>query len=615
MHCPRFVLALALLLPISARAAEPVVHARYDSNVVHYAVNRDLTYTMTESVDVTLHTRRALQALDRAAFTFYPDKQTLELVEAWVTQPDGSRVTVPPASIFTRPTAAAQNAPGFTNSQTTTVLFPQLQPGSHTHAVWKLTQTKPTMFGFDARNINIFDWDTGVDETRIDLPADVPLVWKARGGFTVTDETEHGTRHIVAQIRDTKGRETEPGMVSQWDFMPLFEATTLTSFEQIGAIVYRDAAGRAAVTPAIQALADRIAGQRTGLEAARALYEWVTSNIRYVAVYLSIEDGWVPHAAGDVLKAGYGDCKDYVVLMQALLAAKGIEGQLAALDWGSRYQDPILWAPDFANHAILYLPAFDRYLNPTDRYASFEALSDGLAGKLVVLATPEGRLARTPAARPATNRYTMQAAVTLDRNGTFAGTARYTLTPNLEIGIRGALARSASATNFADAVLRNTLEGGFGDLTASNPLDLAQPLTLAAQWHSPHAVNPSGKAIFMRVPAGLDMFPPGEVRGLLRPSGKRNFPMRTVPRDLGWLTVMTVPDGMVVSQMPDDVTVENAAGRYTARYRADGPVVTVDRNLVITREVTQPDAYPELEALLYAPAVDVRAVMVLSPAK
>ena len=615
MHCPRFVIALVLLLPLSARAAEPALHARIDSNVAHYVVNRDQTYTLTESMDATLLSRRALQALDRAVFTFYPDKQTLELVEAWVTQPDGSRVTVPPGSIFTRPTAAAQSAPGFTNSQTTTVLFPQLQPGSRTHAVWKLTQTMPTMFGFDARNINTFDWDTGVDETRIDLPADLPLVWTARGGFAVTDETAQGTRHIVAQIRDTKGRETEPGMVSAWDFLPLFEATTLTSFEQIGAIVYRDAAGRAAVTPAIQALADRIAGPRTGLEAARALYEWVTSNIRYVAVYLSTEDGWVPHAAGEVLKAGYGDCKDYVVLMQALLAAKGIEGQLAALDWGTRYQDPILWAPDFANHAILYLPAFDRYLNPTDRYAGFEALSDGLGGKLVVLATPEGRVARTPAARPATNRYAMQAAVTLDRDGRFSGTAQYSLTPNMEIGIRAALARSTSTTNFADAMLRSTMEGGFGNLAASNPLDLAQPLMLSAQWQSPHAVNPSGASIFLRVPAGLDMFPPGEVRGLLRPSGKRNFPMRTTPRDLGWVTVMTVPDGMAIRQLPDDVTLENAAGRYTARYRAEGTVVTAERNLVITREVTQPADYPELEALLYATAVDVRAVMVLSPTK
>ena len=100
MHCPRFVIALVLLLPLSARAAEPALHARIDSNVAHYVVNRDQTYTLTESMDATLLSRRALQALDRAVFTFYPDKQTLELVEAWVTQPDGSRVTVPPGSVF-----------------------------------------------------------------------------------------------------------------------------------------------------------------------------------------------------------------------------------------------------------------------------------------------------------------------------------------------------------------------------------------------------------------------------------------------------------------------------------------------------------------------------------
>ena len=98
--------------------------------------------------------------------------------------------------------------------------------------------------------------------------------------------------------------------------------------------VHRASDGRAEMTPEIKALALRIAGEHTGLDAVRAIHAWVAANIRYVAVYLNPADGWVPHKASDVLKTGYGDCKDYVVLMQALLAALGIEGQMAAVNWG-----------------------------------------------------------------------------------------------------------------------------------------------------------------------------------------------------------------------------------------------------------------------------------------
>ena len=608
-----WVIALLVVLAGSARAAH-ITHARLDHTVAHYVVREDLTHVLTVTSDWTLVTQRGLRALDRASYTFYPDKQTLDLVEAWVDQPDGSRVTVPASSVFTRPTASSQSAPGFTNSQTTTVLFPRLSEGSRTHVVWRLTQTQPSMFGFDAYSVAEFNWDTVLDETRIDIPASVKLNWRARGGFVVTDQTDGATRHIVATLRGTEGQESEPGMVSQWDFQPLFLATSLPSYEEIGRIGAREAAGRAAVTPAIQALADRIAGTAQGLDAARAIYNWVTSNIRYVAVYLNVEDGWVPHAADAVLKAGYGDCKDYTVLMQALLAARGIRADMAVLDWGTRSVDPMLWAPYFANHAIVYLPDFDKFVNPTSRYAGFDALDPQLAGKFVVLLTPEGRVMRTPPSTPAGNRYRMRSKLVLAEDGTIKGHADFELTPHGEVGIRSALAGASSTTKLAESLLGRTLEGGFGDIAASNPRDLSRKLALSADWSSPHAVNPVGREVFLRVPAGLDLASPADMRGKLSPTGTRRTSLFAEARDYGWETSIDVPASLQVERLPDDVTIANAVGSYTARYRPDGPHrIMVTRNLMIARDVIAADEYKALEALLYAPIVDIRSGLVLAP--
>ena len=613
MIITRFLLVAFSLLAGAARA-EHITHARLDRTVAQYVVREDLTHVLTVTTDWTLVTQRGLRSLDRASYTFYPDKQALELMEAWVDLPDGSRVTVPAGGVFTRPTAAAQSAPGFTNSQTTTVLFPRLTEGSRTHVVWRLTQTQPSMFGFDAYSVGEFNWDTVIDETRIDIPVSVPLTWRARGGFVVTDQTEGGTRHIVATLRGINGQETEPGMVSLWDFQPLFLATSLPNYEEIGRIGAREAAGRAAVTPTIQALADRIAGSAQGLDAARAIYNWVTSNIRYVAVYLSVEDGWVPHAADAVLKAGYGDCKDYTVLMQALLAARGIRADMAVLDWGNRTVDPLLWAPYFANHAIVYLPDFDRFLNPTSRYAGFDALDPQLAGKFVVLLTPEGRVLRTPPSTADGNRYRMRSKLVLAEDGTIKGHADFELTPHGEVGIRGALTGTSSTTKLAETLLGRTMEGGFGDIVSSNPRDLSRPLALSADWSSPYAVNPAGREVFLRVPVGLDLASPADMRGKLSPTGTRRTSLFAEARDYGWETSIDVPASMQVARLPDDVTIANAVGRYTARYRNDGPQrIVVTRNLVIARDVVPAEEYKALETLLYAPIIDVRSVLVLAP--
>lgn len=601
---------MVLLAPAGARAGEAVSHARIDLYRSVSDVNRDLTFTRTLVTDKTLLTERGVRNNDRAAYTFYPEQQAVELVEAWVDQPDGSRVMVAASSVFTRPSRSSESAPGFVSSLTTTVVFPQLRPGSRTHVAWRFTQKTPALLGFNPFSVGTYSWDSVVDETIINLPADVAFRWGARD-VDVEDTVSDGKRRIVARIAASKGREAETAMVHQWDFMPLFLGTTLPDAEAIGATIHRAAQGRAAVTPEIAALAEKVAGGKTGLEAARALHAWVAGHIRYVAVYLSPDEGYVPHAASEVLKAGYGDCKDYVVLMQALLAARGIEAEMAVLNWGDMYADPPLVTPYFANHAILYLPAFDHYVNPTDRYAGFDSLTNSLSGKLVVHVTPTGRLTRTPEPTWAANRYHYQAELTLAADGSIAGSARYMFAANTEIGMRSALVSASSLDDLARRLLANTLEGGFGALTASDPNDLLRPLSLSATWRSPRAVNVQGGRTYLRIPAGLDPYPVTGMRGLLSQSGARQTPLNVGVRDNRWTTTLRLPPGVALRETPPDVAEETLVGTYSARYRLEGDRLTADRHLVVNRVVVSEEDYGELERLVYAAQIDARAVVVV----
>ena len=589
-------------------AAPPVTHARLDRLERRYEVHPDLSYVETTDIDYTLISARGIRDRERSSNSFYPASQSLEVVEAWVDEPDGSRIVVGRDGEFTRPSEAAQNAPGFTGSQTTTILYPQLREGSRTHVRWRMTQKTPPLLGFEVWAQPPLETPVTLGRVVVDAPADLALHWRARGGFEVSDRSVGGQRHIEATIHGTAAEEPERNMVAASDFQPLFLVTSLPRLQELGAIYWRQSHDKAAVTPQVAALAAKLAGGRTGEAAARAVYDWVAANIRYVAVYLDPNDGWVPHDASSVLKVGYGDCKDHVVLMQALLSALGIRADAAMIDWGNRTTDAPLWVPQF-NHAIVYLPDYDRYLNPTNPYASYDTLDRRLAGKTTVIATPSGAIGRTPASLPPDQRYRDEARVVIEPDGSVSGVANLSMTGNIESMMRALVVQSFSTRDLAERLLTNTPEGGFGSFSTSGPRDLDTPFTMVGTWRSPHAVATGSRSIFMTVPVGLDVNPPSRLRQFLSPEGQRQHAMIIAASQSEWRTTVSFPAGVSVLRLPDDVSLSNGAGSYVAHYARDGRDVVADRRLTINRDVFQAASCGDLEALLYAPLSDARAIV------
>ncbi|ANN66005.1 DUF3857 domain-containing transglutaminase family protein [Bordetella bronchialis] len=579
-----------------------------------YTVEADKRYTEIRTVETRL-TEAAMGAdAGTASFDFDPGDESLEVLEAWIQHPDGTRIDVPAASIYTRPSAAARNAPGFVATQTATVVFPQLQAGSVLHSKWRHTIKAPQIFGFSANVLLGLQAHTAVD-IRIQAPAGLPLAYRQRGGFETNETVEDGMRVVTASIAVQAAPAAEPYMVAPVDVGPAFVASTLSGYEEIGAIYAQRSAGKAAVTPEIATLARSVAGEAKGLDAARALHDWVAAHIRYVAVYLDPADDLVPHDAASVLRNGYGDCKDHVVLMQALLAAVGIRAQAALVNWDNRMQPLPSWSGSSFNHALVYLPDFDVYGNTTDPYAALGALDILLSGKLAVIATDRGEVRRTPASPREQNRYRSVASLAIAADGTVTGTNTMSASPRLEAPLRRAVAAGGSPETLAARLLAPTPEGGFGSLHASDPGNLAEPLKLSGSWSSPHGVVRASPSTYMTVPLGIDMTPSGDLRAYIARGGKRHFPLMIGARDYMWTYRIRLPAGTVVEHLPADVDVATAAGQVTARHRADADgIVTVTRRLRIGQDIYPAADYAAVETLLYAHIDAQRAVLAYRPA-
>ncbi len=121
-----------------------------------------------------------------------------------------------------------------------------------------------------------------------------------------------------------------------------------------------------AVTPAIQAKADEIAGgSKNHKDETRKIYDWIGAHIRYVAIELG-QGGYVPHSADSVLAHGYGDCKDNAVLFAALLKARGIDSKLVLINLTNIYTVAKVPTLGPFNHMISWLPEFHMYADATN---------------------------------------------------------------------------------------------------------------------------------------------------------------------------------------------------------------------------------------------------------
>jgi hypothetical protein len=105
----------------------------------------------------------------------------------------------------------------------------------------------------------------------------------------------------------------------------------------------------------VKALAVKVVGD-TAAPADRAmrLATFVQQEIQYDASNEGSADAWLPLASEEVLRSRRGDCKGKVMLLQALLAAAGIESAPVLLRWESGF---FVWGATpgsaFFNHVIL----------------------------------------------------------------------------------------------------------------------------------------------------------------------------------------------------------------------------------------------------------------------
>ncbi len=561
--------------------------------------------TRFEQLVVKVFSQRGVDVLrSLQVSTYSPGRQEVRVIRARITRPDGSVVdTFGDADRSVSEPWAGM----FYDVHARVLSFPTLAPGD-------LLEVQFQVDDVAAENLLSDYWgdlvavEGGTPKLRwqyaVEMPPGRPLYWNEKTlapGVKVSQEPSRDGRTVHRFSLARVPRLTaEPAMPGWSEVASTLSVSTYRTWEEVGRYYWRlirdqlrpDASIRAAVEEALQGV-DR--EDRSAV--VRALYGYVVSRTRYVALEFGIH-GYQPYPVDRVLARRFGDCKDKASLLHAMLEAAGVDSRIVLLrmrSLGAIPSEPASLA--VFNHAILYVPSLDLYLDGTAEFHGATELpaADHQASILVVEPTGPSRFTTTPPATADGNVTDVRLEMALRP----AGAAEV----KAETRIRGTDAPAYRRSFQTLATRRTNLERAWshafpglsvGEVTADGLSQLERDVTLDFEMHVPRYAEVSS--------AGLRFLPfPGNHNYLqgLAPLAERSRDLVLDGPTLNRFHFLyQLPRGYVVDELPQPITTSTPFGHAQFGCRAQAEALECTGEVAVTTARVSAKDYPAFRAFL-----------------
>lgn len=485
-----------------------------------------------------------------------------------------------------------------------------------------------------------FQEDIPVKEARFTLQ--LPSGWEYKASWAnhaAVDPVPQGANRWqwictnLMGIVDEKRRPADEALAGHVElaFYPPSGGTTLGTWAAIGDWYYHLTDGRRANNPDIAAKVQQLtANAHTFDEKIKALAAFLQTEVRYVAITIGV-GGYQPHASPDIYKSRYGDCKDKVTLLSAMLTDAGIDSDYVLVDTEHGVVKPDVPSTLF-NHAIIAIElptenasvkyrsvvttkAGTRYLifDPTDEYTPIGALRAALQGSYALLVTKSGgELIQLPVLPPDSNRLDREGKFTLQADGSITGTLIEKRTGDHALREREwmAQANEADRMKYVDHYLEQSLKNvavqkaNFGD-SSNRGSELVWNFDISAQNYSQH----SGPLLLVRPRVVGD-------KTIALDWAKRKYPVEllgaTSEKDV---FEIQLPPGFVVDDLPEPLQVDVGFAKYSSKVEAKGSTLHYTREYVVTNPNVAFDRLADFHKLENVIALDEYANAVLKKAQ
>lgn len=358
----------------------------------------------------------------------------------------------------------------------------------------------------------------------------------------------------------------------------------ITSFKNWEAIAEWYASlekGRSDPTPEIRAKsAELIAGKSSELEKMEAIYQYVSTSIRYVSLSFGL-GRYQPHSAGEVFANQYGDCKDKSTLLISMLDAAGVPAESVLIPY-ERTLDPDVPSPSQFDHVITAapgaLPEKNQlvWMDSTAEVAPFRLLVRKLRDKSALLVSSDGagKIVTTPPDPPFLSTQNVEIEGQVTDLGKLNGKIHYTLRGDNEFVLRAAFRRTPRNQWKQLGQTLAALDGIRGEVTAvtpSDPASIEKPFELTIEFNEPNFLDWSSKKAKVALPL-LSIGLPGADEDSLEPIKLGS------PLDVEVSLKLALPSNFS-AQPPVAIAVARDYAEFKSSYEFKDHVLIASRNL------------------------------------
>ncbi len=373
-------------------------------------------------------------------------------------------------------------------------------------------------------------------------------------------------------------------------------------------------------TPDIAAKsAELTAGKTDFYDKAEAIGDFVQQKIRYFVIEMGV-GGYQPHAAEDIFRGRYGDCKDKATLLSAMLSSVGIHSALLMVDTERGVIDPdapSIWGnhmiaaieiPEGYNspklHSVVTAKTGKRYLifDPTWSMTPFGQLEDNLQGSYgVLLEGKDSQVIELPVMDPTLNTIRRSGKFELSADGTLTGSVTDLRFGDLAVRRRQVFSSEdeTKQTEYMNRVIAQDFTGAsMTGLKVANVDALNKDLTTTFDLQASHFASFTGPLLMVRP----------RVLGSYELDVDRKA--RHVAIDLEETMQATdeydieLPQGYVVDELPDAVKVDVGFASYVSSTELHGRVLHYSRTYTVRQMTVPATKYADVQQLAAAIAAD-----------
>lgn len=562
----------------------------------------------------------------------FDNETKLTYLKAWTITADGAAIELKEKEAVE---AGLSSYEIYSDKRVKYLKFPEANPGSVVGYEY-VQKHRPFVFEDD------WWFQSRIPTRKARFVLQIPSGWEYTNYWAHYPEQKAESRtanQFTWELQDIPGIETEKNMppwlavagrmdVKYFPRDPKMRTKTTGTWKDLGQWYGGLTASARGVSPQMQQkVAELTAGAPDRMAKIKALAAFAQRQVRYVAIEIGI-GGYQPHNAGDIFARRYGDCKDKVTLLSAMLHEIGVDSYYTLVDTergivvpefpSMRFNHVILAikvpndVPTESLYAMVNNPNLGRivFFDPTNEYVPLGYLPSSLQDSFGLVVGPDGgELLALPLLPAATNRLLRTGKLNLSASGNLDGTVQETRWGAPAEARRAQLLEAAPkmrAKVFEDFLGSTLNDFTLTRATVGNLDHYDETLTVEYSFVSERYAKSAGNLLIM-APRVVG------TKGSNILAGKP----RKYPIEFGEATRqddmfdITLPAGYVVDELPKPVKAECPYGSYKSEIEVSGNVLHYKRTYEITDVIVPTQKLDEVKDFFRQIAADEHSSAIL----